>query len=105
MIRYRRLKGGCAHASQVHGSCETVVTRYRPVPLDWYFGFAAGGSAHLLPLFSGKGRALNSALRRSEPEKYIGVDWGRWDHLKSSKFRCRLNYRSCMHYGYHQVFL
>ncbi|KAK9908752.1 hypothetical protein WJX75_002337 [Coccomyxa subellipsoidea] len=76
-----------AWIDEVHGSCETVVTRYRPVPLDWYFGFAAGGSAHLLPLFSGKGRALNSALRRSEPEKYIGVDWGRWDHLKSSKFR------------------
>ncbi len=72
---------------QVHGSCETVVTKYRPVPLEWYYGFTAAGSTHLLPLFSGKGRTLNPALRRPEPEKYVGINWGRWDHFKSGKYR------------------
>ncbi|BDA41503.1 probable helicase HelY [Coccomyxa sp. Obi] len=76
-----------AWIDEVHGSCETVVTKYRPVPLEWYFGFTAAGSTHLLPLFSGKGRTLNPALRRPEPEKYMGVDWGRWDHFKSGKYR------------------
>lgn len=70
---------------QVHGSCQTIVTKFRPVPLAWHFCFALEGRARLLPLFAGKGRSLNSALRPPEPEKFMGVDWGRWEHARGER--------------------
>ncbi len=35
---------------QVHGSCETVVTRHRPIPLSWHWGHNVDGSAAIVPL-------------------------------------------------------
>ena len=49
MLEKSRL-AGCLR--QVHGRCETVVTKFRPVPLTWHFCFARDGAAQLLPLFA-----------------------------------------------------
>ena len=45
----------------------------------------------MLQLFAGaKGRSsqvLDQALCPPEPERFLGVDWGRWDHMRSSRYR------------------
>ena len=73
---------------QVHGKCETVVTKFRPVPLSWQFCYQHEDQARLLPLLAKRGRALNPQLQPPPSEKYLGVDWGRYDKLKSAQLQC-----------------
>ena len=35
---------------QVHGTCETVVTRHRPIPLSWHYGHNVDERAEITPL-------------------------------------------------------
>ncbi|KAK9821280.1 hypothetical protein WJX74_008477 [Apatococcus lobatus] len=36
--------------SEVHGTCETVVTRHRPIPLSWHYGHNVEERAEITPL-------------------------------------------------------
>lgn len=49
----------------MHGSCKTVVTDYRPVPLHWAFCRNVDGKAKLGPLLDDAGVLLNSELTES----------------------------------------
>ena len=49
---------------QVHGSCKTVVTTFRPVPLNFRFCHTTKGETKMLPLLTSKGR-LNPELERA----------------------------------------
>lgn len=45
-----------------HGACETVRTRFRPVPLRWHFCYAPGGPrgpGQMADLLDAGGRGLN----------------------------------------------
>ena len=79
---------------QVHGKCETVITKFRPVPLSWQFCYQREDQARLLPLLARKGRALNPQLQPPPSEKYLGVDWGRYDKLKSAQLQYALHTQS-----------
>ena len=72
---------------QVHGGCETVVTRFRPVPLSWQFCYHHEDRARLLPLLAPKGRALNSQLQPPQSDKFQGMELGRFDKLKSAQLQ------------------
>ena len=72
---------------QVHGECKTVVTKFRPVPLSWQFCYQHDDKARMLPLLASKGRALNPQLQPPQSEKYLGVDWGRYDKLRSAQLQ------------------
>ena len=74
-------------AVQVHGDCETVVTRFRPVPLSWQFCYQHADQARLLPLLAPKGRALNSQLQPPQSDNFQGVELGRFDKLKSAQLQ------------------
>ena len=74
-------------AVQVHGDCETVVTRFRPVPLSWQFCYQHEDRARLLPLLAPKGRALNPQLQPPQGDQFQGVDLGRFDKLKSAQLQ------------------
>ncbi|KAK9846418.1 hypothetical protein WJX81_003415 [Elliptochloris bilobata] len=47
---------------QVHGNCQTVVTRHRPVPLTWHFCQSVDGKTQLVHLLDRTGKQLNPAL-------------------------------------------
>lgn len=50
----------------MHGECETVITRFRPIPLKWSFCFNGDdGDAELLPLMDKKQRRLHPAVTKA----------------------------------------
>lgn len=51
---------------QVHGACQTVVSKDRPVPLRWHFCHKVRGGTLLLPLYAPNGRRLNQQLLPAE---------------------------------------
>lgn len=94
-----------ACAAQVHGSCDTIRTTFRPVPLSWHWCQLAPPRQQrmrlcLLPLLDERGRSINPLLL--PPSKRYGADggsgsgddvdqgeqegqgWGRWDSLRSA---------------------
>ena len=71
------------------------MTKFRPVPLSWQFCYQREDQARLLPLLAKKGRALNPQLQPPPSEKYLGVDWGRFDKLKSAQLQYAFHTQSC----------
>ena len=47
---------------QVHGECETVITRFRPVPLTWHYCHTLEGATQLVPLLNPKGTGLSPQM-------------------------------------------
>jgi len=47
---------------QVHGQCETVMTRFRPVPLTWHYCHTLEGDTQLVPLLNEKGTNMSSEM-------------------------------------------
>ena len=47
---------------QVHGQCETVMTRFRPVPLTWHYCHTLDGNTQLVPLLNEKGTKMSSEM-------------------------------------------
>ena len=47
---------------QVHGQCETVMTRFRPVPLTWHYCHTLEGNTQLVPLLNEKGTNMSSEM-------------------------------------------
>ncbi len=47
---------------QVHGQCETVMTRFRPVPLTWHYCHTLEGNTQLVPLLNEKGTKMSSEM-------------------------------------------
>ncbi|KAL0028996.1 hypothetical protein WJX77_010606 [Trebouxia sp. C0004] len=48
--------------TKVHGQCETVMTRFRPVPLTWHYCHTLEGNTQLVPLLNKKGTNLSSEM-------------------------------------------
>ncbi|KAL0037105.1 hypothetical protein WJX79_000589 [Trebouxia sp. C0005] len=48
--------------TKVHGQCETVMTRFRPVPLTWHYCHTLEGNTQLVPLLNEKGTNMSSAM-------------------------------------------
>jgi len=72
-----------AWVDAVHGSCKTVRTGRRPVPLLWQYSRREGRRTRVMPLLSASGKQLSRELRpRSERLREMveeaGGEWGRW---------------------------
>ena len=85
--------------SEVHSTCATIVTKFRPVPLQWHFCLSPGdGEVTMLPLLDSNDAGLNPRLipPSSRVESLAGSlsswqsddddlswggssTWGRWD--------------------------
>lgn len=67
---------------QVHGECSTVITTFRPIPLNWNFAFSGDGETQMVPFFSEK-KKLNPLLsgreylEESDDEDSLGDRRGR----------------------------
>lgn len=46
----------------MHGQCQTVVTRFRPVPLTWHYCHSLEGRTHLLPLLNRKATNMSAQM-------------------------------------------
>ncbi len=49
-------------STQVHGQCETVMTRFRPVPLTWHYCHTLEGNTQLVPLLNEKGTNMSPEM-------------------------------------------
>lgn len=47
---------------QVHGSCRTLVSVDRPIPLSWQYCYDRGGKTHMQPLLEANGKRINADL-------------------------------------------
>lgn len=45
----------------MHGTCEVVVTDFRPIPLHWNFCYSGDGQTSMVPFFASD-RKLNPVL-------------------------------------------
>lgn len=67
---------------QEHGECETIKTRFRPVPLRWLFAYAGGGQrgpGAITDLLDASGRGLNPKI---SIERFIKAE-ARWAPLRT----------------------
>ncbi|KAL3144002.1 hypothetical protein ABBQ32_003810 [Trebouxia sp. C0010 RCD-2024] len=48
--------------TKVHGQCQTVMTRFRPVPLTWHYCHTLEGRTHLVPLLNSKGTNMSAQM-------------------------------------------
>ena len=63
---------------QVHGECSTVITDFRPIPLNWNFAYSRDGETQMVPFFSGKNK-LNPVLSGREYLEESDDDDSFWD--------------------------
>ena len=97
--------------SEVHGTCATIVTKFRPVPLQWHFCLSPGdGEVTMLPLLDSNDAGLNPRLipPSSRVESLAGSlsswqsddddlswggssTWGRWDTTEEEVVTGRRN--------------
>ena len=56
---------------QVHGQCETVMTRFRPVPLTWHYCHTLKGVTKLVPLLNPRAKGLSDEMlgRDNKPDE------------------------------------
>ena len=59
----------------MHGECQTIVTRFRPVPLTWQYCYDNEEGTQLAKLLDKKQRALNPALAPTGPPDT--AEWNR----------------------------
>ena len=78
---------------QVHGQCETVMTRFRPVPLTWHYCHTLEGNTQLVPLLNEKGTNVSSEML-GKPVKAQAED-DEW--FASNRFSRRKRRYACSH--------
>ena len=70
-------QSGCL---QTHGPCNTITTRFRPVPLTWHWCHAIEGQTELVPLLNRRASGLSHPLRPSAMRElgWDGLNTFRW---------------------------
>ena len=71
-------------SSQVHGSCKTVTTDFRPVPLSFMFVRNTEGQTEMMPLLTKKGRLNPDLVEKSTQELLEEANWG--DARKGNRY-------------------
>ena len=71
-----RIAYACVSHGQVHGECETIVTRFRPVPLTWQYCYDNESGTEMVKLLDKQQRALNPALAPTPRQTAGGRDYG-----------------------------
>mmetsp|Transcript_21229 Transcript_21229/g.58993 ORF Transcript_21229/g.58993 Transcript_21229/m.58993 type:complete len:1163 (-) Transcript_21229:57-3545(-) len=60
----------------VHGPCTTVVTKFRPIPLDWVFASKLDGkTSSVVPLLDGKGKNLSREISKAVKDTEQRLGW------------------------------
>ena len=75
---------------QVHGECETTVTRFRPVPLTWQYCYDNEDGTEMVKLLDKKQRALNPALAPT-PRQFT-ADRNRGERRRCVETTCACSY-------------
>ncbi len=64
----------------MHGECETIVTRFRPVPLTWQYCYDNEAGTEMVKLLDKKQRALNPAL--APTPRAASAEWQRGERRR-----------------------
>ena len=83
--------------AQVHGQCETVMTRFRPVPLTWHYCHTLEGKTQLVPLLNSKGTNMSAQMlgESDQPQQDEDSGWLGANRAERRRRKCATFYPVC----------